>query len=335
MPHVSGIGTWFAPGSAAAANNASDDIDTMLAPGSAYNGAANTGAAGQSIIDGAAGMQNVGADFGAMDHDTQMLGSLSTNYLQNYMGGGLLTAAQQAQSGANISGLNTSQLREGSEREAKAVNSVAQNENAVNAEGATNNRAQAAALQLKKAAMQMLISHTNNMTAIARQKLQQGVGNVGTNAALSLQGGAGDARSNQMSIYEGGRMAGAQAAMGIGTAIGAAGAAAGGTISSMMNSPVAAGVSGAGGAAGSAVSSGYSPSITSAMTGDGYALPSSALGSAMNTGVSKLATGDTTLGLANGSATYSPFATEAGVNTAYPLASAWGMNSLSNNTLPS
>ena len=328
MPHVSGIGTWFAPGSAQAANNASDDIDTTLSPGSAYYGAANTGAAGQSIISGAAGLQNVGANFGAMDSDTAALGALSTNYLNNYLGGtGLLTQAQQAQSGANIAGMNTSQLRAGSETEAKAVNAVKQNEDAMNAEGATTNRAQAAALQLKKAAMQMLISHTNNMTAIERQKLQQGVGNIGTNAALSLQSGATDARSNQASIYESGRMAGAQAAMGIGTALASAGAATGGTIAKMANADPVEQLS----------DSDIQVNGSGEYGDDAYDGATDVTGTTElpDDATSQLTTSDSKLAIANGDPTYSPFSNGANSNTAYPLASAWGMNSLSNNTLPS
>jgi hypothetical protein len=323
MPHITGIGTWFAPGSAAAANNASDDIDSTLAPGSNYYNAANTGQAGQDIIQGAANLQNVGADFGGMDADTAALGALSTQYLNNYLGGnGQMTQAQQAQSQADLERMNSSQLLGGSEKEANAVNNVKQQEDALNASGATSTRAQAAAMALKKATMQMLISHTNNMTAIEKQKLQKDVGLIGAKAAEELQSGANNARSNQMSIYESGRMAGDQTAISIGSALASSGAAVGGTIANMGSS------SSLGSTSQNSLTSTSTPTTDtySGGTGDsaGYATPS--------TSVSNLATGSSKLAIAGGSPTYSPFTTSQ-TNTAYPLASAWGMTSL-NNTLP-
>ena len=323
MPRISGIGTWFAPGSAQAANNASDDIDTTLSPGSAYYGAANTGAAGDSIISGAANMQNVGANFDPMDSDMAALSALSTDYLNNYLGTGRLTAAQQAQSQTNLQRMNSSQLREGSQKEASDVSSVQQQEDALNARGSTENNAAAVALRLKKAAMQMIISHTNNMTAIERQKLQQGVGNIEHGAAAQLQSGAGSARSDQMSIYEDGRMAGAQTAIGIGTGLAAAGGAAASAITKSLSDPVeelsdndieikGTGIYGDEAYDGA---TGVNDSIDLAMT-------------------SRLTTGDSKLALVGGSSTYSPFSSDPETNSAYPLASAWGLTSL-NNTLPS
>lgn len=332
MPHVSGIGTWFAPGSAAAANNASDDIDHTLSPGSSYYGAANTGAAGNAIIGGAANMQNVGANFHPMDSDSAALGALSTNYLHNYIGGGQLTAAQQAQSQADLQQMNSSQLRAGSQKEANAVDSVKQQEDALNASGATSTNAASQALKLKEAAMQMMISHTNNMTAIERQKLQQGVGNVGQNAAEQLQSGADSAHANQASIYESGRMAAAQAAIGIGTGLATAAATAGGAIAKSVNDPVEQ-LSDSDITIKSASDGSGTEDIANLDAATNNATPVTNTTQLPDDATSQLTTGDSKLALVNGSQTYSPFSSSQS-NTAYPMASAWGLTSL-NNSLPS
>lgn len=330
MPHVTGIGTWFAPGSAQAANNASDDIDSTLKPGSNYFNAGLVGQAGADIVKGANGLQNVGSDFHPMDSDGAALGALSTQYLGQYLqGGGQLTDAAKAQAGADLARMNTSQLRQGSQEEASRVGQTQASEAAFNAGAATDNRASAAALALKKAAMQMLISHTNNMTAIERGKLNSGVANLQSSAQQALQGGANDARSNQMSTYESGRLAGANTALQIGTGIAGGAAQIAGTVGQFMNNAKVEQLSDndiqftnpEGDAAANLANATDGATDVTQVTplGDGV--------------LSQLTNGNSRLALNSNVSNYTPFSTN-DTNTAYPLASAWGMTSLAS-TMPS
>ena len=328
MPRLTGIGTWFAPGSAAAANNASDDIDSTLRPGGSYFGAGETGAEGDAISQGAGNLANVSANFDPMDHDSAALASLSTDYLGNYLkGGGAMTQAQLAQSGASIARMNGSQLAEGSYEEANKVGQTQAGEAAYNASGATQNRAASQALAIKKAAMQMLISHTNHMTAIERNKLQAGVSNLDASASQALQGGANDARSNQMTIFESGRLSGANTAIQIGTGIAGGASQIAGTVGQFMPSSKVQAL-------------GDSDISFTNPAGDADANMFNATdgatqitGSALSDGVIGKLTSGTRSALASNVSNYNPYS-EGDTNSAYPLASAWGMTSLAS-TLPS
>ena len=246
MPHVSGLGTIFAPGQAANVNAASDAIDSTISPGSNYFNSGNlglgtAGTTGNTLLNGVAalGQTQVGFDPTAMNNDQAGLTSLSNLYYGLAQKGGMAEAAARENALAQMANLGTGGAGAG-----RAINAgsgditmnaanIAAQERANNAAGSTQNDAAAAAVALQRAVYQAHVSHANHMTAIAASQYQNQLANMQANYNEELNNAAANARNQQATAYQTANNDTRQAALTAAQTIAAAGTTAGATIAAM------------------------------------------------------------------------------------------------------
>lgn len=290
------FGSWLAglfdPSGQRRANQARDDLNTTLDPGSAYwQSGQLTG--DQGIVQGAADLQhaNIGVDTSAVDADSDEFDKLGGQFSDIQQNGGKLTAAELHQAQADMANTATPNLKAANRQAAGNVLATDSAERNWAAGGANQSRAQVLANMLKKQSWNTAVSHANFEAAQAGQGLMNQDTNLAVGLAQGTAEGAAAARQGERSTNQAmnqisfdNAMAAAQ--MGI-SAVGSAASGIAGMASAAQS------VSGAGGAAGSAVNSGYTaaPQTFSGGTGGsaGYSMTGGALGSAMNTGTSRLA----------------------------------------------
>lgn len=249
MPHVSGLGTVFAPDAAQGANAASDAIDSTLNGnfmGAGDLGLGTAGTKGNALLSGAAqlGQTQVGFDPTRLDANAAGLKAISDQYWGLAQHGGMGEAAARQQALADMANIGQGgaatgrAINAGSRELTSKAAEAAVGERGANAEGSTKTGYAAAAAALQKAIYQAQVSHANHMTAIASQQMQGQLGNMQAGFSQALSNSQANARSGQASVYQDANTQTRNSALQAATAIAAGGATAYGTYSSMAtNAP--------------------------------------------------------------------------------------------------
>jgi len=210
MAKVSGLGAFFAPGSADAVNRANDAIDNTLAYGSDYfnsgdMGLSTPGTQGNALVNGIAqlGQMQVGVNTGAMDRDSAALRGLADQHYGLAQTGGMAESAARQQALSDIANLGQGgagagqAINDGSRELTNQATNVALSERSQNAQGSTKMDSSAAAAELQKVLYEATVSHANHATALASRAYQTALQNMQSGHNLDLNAAATAARNGQ------------------------------------------------------------------------------------------------------------------------------------------